>query len=423
MIVHRQALNREAVLWAVAAGLLISVRVWIASHSEMVLVPSDSMHYVFYASQWFWGMPFLPERGPGLPVWMMMSYVTGIRFRMMQEVLFVTATAVAALALVRAGISRGLAFAFFAIVLLLPAADFQLAMPMADGFSMCLYLLLFAALVFLLSARRLPAQLPLAALSGAFAAIIYHTREEGVFLAAPLAFVLLWEFIAVGPKRTAAIAAATAALPVALTAAILWANSASFGYSGQTTLLSRSEQRLLMNLMRIDAGDDGPYAPISQKARELAYSASPQLAQWRSSIEDPNVLADAQAYTGVQGALDTQRYFVLLRRIGRPTTYPGMYPHSAKFSGTVPDETRRHEDLLNGMSAEIEAAFSSGRLRSRTAIHPYLSPVLSAWAWRLPSSAKVVLGLILASPDPLIDNQGYGLARVDIRRAKYLGAQ
>ncbi|MFN0262962.1 hypothetical protein ACKTEK_03695 [Tepidamorphus sp. 3E244] len=401
----------EPSLLILSVGLSIAAifKLYFTGHMEITLAAGDTFSYVGPADDGYWGAASVPGR-PAMPsLFMALSELTGTRFRVLNELLFTGSTILAVAALRNAGINAGVAFLAALMILFAPLMQYHLDMAMADGIQIGLGMLLFALSLELLLAIRLSQRIVMAVLAGTVAAIMLHTRTEGMLIAAflaPIAIVAIFE-----ASRSSGLFTSTVALLFALVApslalnmGISALNERAFGYDAPISLLTRAETRLMSAFMRIDGGRSGKYVPITKDAREAAYAASPLLAADREVVESKLMLEHAEQYTGIPGALDTQRYIGILKALGARGLETLPAGHSLQ------DRVAAHEAQLDRISMELEAAFADGRLPERRIIHPFIDPVWREWAPLLPQSMAKVAMLLLAAPQPWLDNYGYGFS-------------
>jgi hypothetical protein len=408
------SMGGATILWIAAILVLVVLKFAMVAQNEIVFLPSDNMTYVLYAQHQFWGTAYLPDRPVLTSLWMAFSELTGVRFRLLQEIIYVAASLLALLAVHRINSGRVFSLTFFVLVLFAPVVTYHLDFAMADGLYITQLLYLVSFLVLALSAGSKPAFFSYTCLAGAAAAAMIHTRMEMEFVGTiACAFgVLLW--IKARSRATSPVGGVV--LPIGLFCGpillsimlVLWLNASIFGYRGLTNSLSVNESKVMKQLMRIDGGHDGRYLPITARARELAYDASPTLKKWRTAIEDPWVIEMSKNYTGVPNSLDTQRYLYLLKRIERSSAHPGVsgiYDVPADVKASV---TRR-ENELEKIASELQAAFDRGALPRRFAPSSLIDPVVASWLPYTPASLAKITGLLFVSPGPWMDLTGYGM--------------
>lgn len=400
----------------VAMMVLVALKLLLVSQSEIYLSSGDNLTYVFYADHNYWGTPFLPDRPPVTSLWMAFAHESGIRFRLLQEILYVSAVGAAAYALNKVGVPRLITVLFFALTLFAPIANYHLDFAMADGLYMSLQLWLISLLFLVLIASKTKETLSWSFLAGVAAATMIHTRMESEFIALILVcFAIL--FVCKEWRRKSNSAAMTffvfaaISVPIAIsTFAIVISNINVYGYSGLGNVLTNGEAAVMKQLMRIDGGHDGRYLPITARARALAFDASPSFRKWRGVIEDPFVIKLSEDYTGVVGGLDTQRYLPLLKRIGQTSAYPGLFG-STDSEDDVKSKVKSREAELDKIADELRQALDQGKVPARTAPFALIDPVAGTWLPLIPESLLKIGKLLFISPPPWVDMQGYGLMK------------
>lgn len=403
---------------AAGLGVLAIAKLAFAAQCEIYLSSGDNLIYVFLADHGYWGAPFLPDRAPGASLLMALGEAAGVRFRLLGELLLLAGTAASAVTLAALGCNVLAILAASALIVFAPIVNYHLDFAMTDGIQASLTLWLFAAGAGLVLARSARTRGWCALATGACAAMMMQVRPEGALIGAfivPLAAMTGWRAWRGGKRGMRAIAvmlALLAAPGIMTTATVVALNTASFGTRSQASLLSPAETRLISALMRIDEGRSGRYVPITQAAREAAYAASPLLADRRASLEDPLSLRYAEDYTGIPGSLDTQRYLVLLKALDGRARMPGLFS-DVRTSGSLREAVAEHEDALNAIAAELEAALADGRLKSRRILHPLLDPVVGAWLPDLPAAMLRMATHLVAAPLPWVDHQGYGFSMTE----------
>lgn len=157
---------------------LAALKLLIISQNEVYLSSGDNLAYVFYADHGYWGTPFLPDRPPLFSLWMAAAHALGVRFRFLQELLYIASASVAVFALRRCRVPRPLVLAFFAAVLFAPIATYHLDFAMADGFYISLNLFTLSFMVLGLLARRFLSLCSWSFTVGIAVAAMVHTRME-----------------------------------------------------------------------------------------------------------------------------------------------------------------------------------------------------------------------------------------------------
>lgn len=417
MTIKNKKIRDAAVFGCLIAALL--TKLFIVSQSEIYLSSGDNLTYVFYADHWYWRSPFLPDRPPLTSLWMALSTEIGLRFRLLQELLFLLASTTMSLAVLKFSENKILAISCFVLTIFAPIANYHLDFAMADGLYMSLNLLLTSLLIFMVGTSKF--QVLPAVLAGLTASAMILTRVEYeiVILTILTALVIIFYNHRNHFKQGVALVITYSCListPIVLSVAVVthWSDNI-WGYPGIPNYMSKGENSVMKQLMRIDAGHNGKYLPITATARDHAFAVSPTFKKYRELIEDPFVINLSESYTGVPNSLDTQRYIPLLKRVFRSEAYPGLFTKSDDDTDMKKTEILRQLEL-DRISKELQIGLDSGQIPSRFSPIPLIDPVISEWIKLVPNSLMKLTKLLFASPRPWIDMQGYGLLNRESKR-------
>lgn len=343
------------------ALLLIGLaKLALVSGNEIITEGSDSVGYLLFAHDWFWGYPVSPSRGPGYPLWVAGAHAVGVPLRVATELALVAAAVAFSLSLKRLRVPDLLGATVCAVVLFHPATISNLDMPMSEGLFFILLLFNLAATVAVLTENRSRSAIVLSGLVGLTQAGLLHTRvADNILLSGTAVFATLG-MIAVSVARIGLgkglwlgfrcfIAGSAMVLGINLTVFSL--NQKYYGHFGYNKIVDLTQERLLRVLMKIDPGrpTPHPYIVVQTGARQLAYAASPTFASFQSLIEDafrPRIEASGQggaSRTGISGEMDF-------------SDMVGLMPTLEQNFG---------EPALIRASDELETALANGRIPSR----------------------------------------------------------
>lgn len=332
----------------------------LVSGNEIVTEGSDSVGYLLFAHDWFWGYPTSPIRGPGYPLWVAVSHAVGLPLRIATELALIAGAVTFSLSLRRLSVPAFVVALICAAILFHPAAISNLDMPMSEGLFFAVMLLNLAAAVALLTENSRRRAIWLSLLFGLTYAFLLHIRvADSTLLSATAALVGLAMIVVsvarLGVSRGVLLCSGCAlagmAVVLCVNLAVFSLNYAHYGHFGYNQIVNQTQERLLRVLVRIDPGRPSPhpYIVVQNSARQAAYAASPSFASFRPLIEDafrPRVEGSGQggaSRTGVAGEMDF-------------SDMVGLMATLAQNFG---------EPALDRASDELDAAMAAGQLHSR----------------------------------------------------------
>jgi hypothetical protein len=375
----------DCAFWA-SLFIVAVLKMMLVWENEMIPEGSDSIIYMTYAHDWFYGEKEMPFRGFVFPIFVALVKAMHIPFRLASELLFAGAAGAFAGSLRGAGVPRMVAVAIMAGILFHPATFQVFDMPMSESLFAILTLFLLASLVSAVTAKSERAQLLFSALIGVAAALLLNERgNDGVLILAMLGYaagallVVAWVTRARPRSLSRAIKSLvvmTAAL-LCLNVAAMTANYFAWRYFGPNEILSKGQQRLVGDLVAIDTGEPPlhKWIPVTNKALLIAYDLSPTLKEYRKAIEvDFRKAADNSSFTGfsrtgVKGQFDITDIFTLTSSVIIPQPIPRETPLTFM---------RRANEMDNQISREIESGFRQGRAKRRLTVYIWnpTSPIL-----------------------------------------------
>lgn len=350
----------------------------------MVALPYDSEQYVRQALT----SPFSIGVPAGYPVWLKVSHLTAVPQRLIIETFFLFSCGILCAA-IKEKFGKTSALVAFLLLAAYPSTYFMLDHALSDGFYACLTLLALASTCFLLFFRT-RTELFLAALSlGGELGWMAYTRNEDPLIVLWGAAVIFFLYVLRRNKFEAYQKISfknfsLATLLVILTP-ILMVQSLSIAHYFATGVYTRnlsslpSHMEFLGKLAAIDThAQHIKSVPISFKARQLAYQASPTLKKFEKSIENPD---------GV--------YQAVSRASGLPVGEIGagwiwhVFSDSI-FQGLNTGGVVSLDNTYKQINKELDAAFSSDILQRRFVLHPFLTAPISEVLQRLPGSVWAV---------------------------------
>ncbi len=236
-------------------------------------------------------------KGPFYSLWIAFVFLLGLPLGFAQQLAYAGACAavVRALApLVRGGGAR---LAVYAVLLWNPMSfeASSLGRVLRQHISTPLALLIFAGLIALYARRAGPFRrlAPWAALFGAAFAALWMTREDVVWIVPSV--VLLAGAVVVAlvrarpvPRRPMAWAGGLALVCAAVPMFIVCAeNARHYGWFGTVEFRSSEFKDAYGALLRVRAGPDLPFVPVTRQMREAAYPVSPTFALLRPHLDGP----------------------------------------------------------------------------------------------------------------------------------------
>lgn len=381
------------VLLAIAAAKLALV-----SGNEIVPEGSDSVGYLLFAHDGFWGYPTLPIRGPGYPLWVAAVHAAAVPLRVATELALMAGAAVFSLSLLRLAVPAVVVALVFAAILFHPATISNLDMPMSEGLFFALLLANLAAAISVLTENDSRRAYLLSLLYGLTHAALLQTRVADELLlfataGAVATAMILISVVRLGIGRGVALglrcllAGLAAALCVNL--AVFSLNQVRYGHFGYNRIVNLSQERLLRALIRIDPGRPSPhpYIVVQSRVRDAAYAASPTFASFRALIEDafrPRIEASGQggsSRTGVAGEMDF-------------SDMVGLMATLAQNFG---------EPALDRAAEELDAALAAGRLPSRR-VFGLIVPDRGTLGAIVAETANTMRQLVRAGPGPVMDD-------------------
>src|SRR6476661_3163976 len=225
-------------------------------------------------------------KGVGYPFFLFVNYMSGLPIGIGQLILYFIAVIYFSYTLAKIGRNDIIKFVIPPLLLVTPALFSQeLQRLLRDTFYCSIMMLYLASLLdlLLLESGSRP-RLVKAALVGVFAALLWITREEGVWIIPPTLLVLVASLARIKKTRsfgrTVALEVLTAAICTAgILIAVAGTNRFFYGTFTLNEIKGRSFQSALIALQRASAPYWRPYLPVPKAARLEIYKQSPTFAQ------------------------------------------------------------------------------------------------------------------------------------------------
>ena len=377
--------------------------------NETVSEGSDSILYLLYARDLFWGAHDFPLRGPGFPLWIALCHAVHVPLRIATEgLLLATAGAfVAALFVFR--YPPWLLIAAYAGIVFYPATFNIFDQPMSEGFFACIGFLSLACFFVTLSGPSFSCRIVSAAALGISFAVLLNTRGNDavpiyVFIAYALAALMALSLQSRSLRTELALGGSIVAGLLLVHLSVLTTNYLKYGYFAENEIVSSGGKKLLHAMMSIDTGEPAAheFIAVTNSAREVAYELSPTFRQFKHEIEDdfrPTDLASpwgSVSRTGVKDQIDIQSTLNFIREI--------VLPHENPSGRTPVDLLQAQDALQEQIAREIEIGLDEGKAKRRPIF--YIWDPLSGRLYQRAGEAalRLIEGLFHVETAPAIDN-------------------
>ncbi|WP_066734497.1 MULTISPECIES: hypothetical protein [Hyphomicrobiales] len=346
--------------------VVVFLKIMVVSENEIIALPDDSAGFVKFVH---FG---ITDLGPpvGYPIWLMLGQLLGVPQRLAVELLYILSCWLLCRA-AKPAIGQGATLALFALLVFSPVTFHLFDHALSDSLYVSLVILgvaLSVRLLHLLGNGASPGGLLWLGLGSVlgYMAIVRNESQLLLVWAAWLALLCLW-ILRQSPSRRYGQLIRGGALATGV--ALSLANSPAVfhgvvdGVWGSTMSQMPSHMRLLRNLASIDVRPRVRYISVSSQARALAYAHSPTLAGLRDTVEradSPYVLASQH-----QGGLPAGE-------IGNGWIWH-VFNDAAIQQLPNPRTVGNLSRFWDQVNAELEAAFSEGRLQRRSVVHPLIA--------------------------------------------------
>lgn len=345
---------------------VVLLKILVVSKNEILALADDSAGFVKFVH---YG---ITDLGPpvGYPLWLMLSQLLGVPQRVAVELLYILACWFLCRA-AKPTVGQGAMLALYVLLVFSPVTFHLFDHALSDSVHVSLVILSVALSVQLLHRLGGGAStggllwLGLGSVFG-YMAIVRNESQLLLVWATWLALLCLW-ILRQSPSRRygelirGGALAAGVALSLASGPAVF--HGVVDGVWGSTMSQMPSHMRLLRNLASIDIRPHERHVSVSSQARALAYAHSPTLARLRDTVEraDNSYVLASQHQGGLPAGEIGNGWIwhvfndAAIQQLPNPRTVGNL----SRFWGQV--------------NAELEAAFSEGRLQRRSVVHPLIA--------------------------------------------------
>jgi hypothetical protein len=326
---------------------------------------------------------FTLMKGPGYPVFLAISSISGLPLTATHALFQISAVAVTAWSVFRLTESRTLSIVTFLLLAFHPVAFLpEMQRVIRDQIYWGQTLMIFSLFAVLMFAppRRHVLSLLLGAFVGSILGWAWLTREEGIWFLPGLGLLLAGAILTAAPSRPRLLSLGQACAMaaggfLAMNAAYLTGNRIIYGSFVGVDVKERNFVSALGALQRIDSGSIRPFVPVPSAARTEAAKVSATFAPLAAVLEPGKALAWWRS-PGCQVYPTTCDDFA-------GGWFVWAFRDAAAASGFYrsPNEA---SDKFGQIAADISAACLDGRLRCRRSWLDLLPPMSAEQWWSLP---------------------------------------
>lgn len=343
---------------------------------------------------------------PVYSIWIALVHFTGIPLRIGTELLYLAASVVFLLAVLRTGLPRWLGMIIFIFILFHPVSYSLFDYVLAETVYGSLFIMSIAGFITLWSKREQADVARWAILTGIICALLWNLRKENLLLILLFAVLVGFRFyeqfrdgggwIDSGVKSLVFVR-----LPIALVAlftlAIMSANYVRFGMFVPTEFSSPGYKAAYRALLRIDPPHSVRFVPVPAEVRKIAYSVSPSFKELAWCLEGD---------LGRQAAAETRRHMKIDGEIAAGWFYWTLRDAAAASGhfGTALEADAYFQRIAD----EINGAIDSGALPGRRVLATFIDPEPANYLPYIPSSLKKICRLFVSTdaPSKLADDPG-----------------
>jgi hypothetical protein len=397
-----QFLHSKRTFYFIAAvGFLFKYWLVLGDEIEPFYRPADDLNYVLLAKSWYWWAEYNAYSFLRPPVWPLalgLINVSELPLRIVQELFLCGSTFFLINRFRKNGLNATTAAACFVLIIHHPGWLLLANRTLRECFYASLLLILVAQLIPLANRKLMAVRWKQLIPAGITSALLWHTREEAMVIAAMLfGFVFLFWILKQELPRKQLVVKQLGWVFLGLMGPILVTNLVirSANYSAHGLFIEHefsgvSFKTTYKRLMQIKPDTPKPWVTVEQDSLEKAYAVSPTLASIREALSDrvgPRWAAATVGQTKDPKEIAGSAFFFALRE-------------AAMEEGIHSDAQTAH-NFYSKIDEELKAAFKSGKLEKRLVLTSYLDPEFSDFLPRLPGGLLHISSLAFS---PLKDN-------------------
>jgi len=392
--------------WWIFIAIVAIARLYLTGDRDILALnsPHDEYWYIHSAFNRIWGGPYNEMtliHLPVYPAWLAFLDLFGIPARLAIDVCWIFAVAYLAFAMYRLTRMAWIAALLFAFLAFHPYVIKIFDRALAETFLTVVSTAVLGAAIELWNCRDVQfgfrKRVALIVYACGFA-MAYHTRKEGIVLAAPLLLLACWSIIdrqrwwLGGNKSALVVPFLLAPLVSTLLLGILMSsgNYLKWGVWARYELAAPGYQRAIGALNSIDVGPTPRQITVTKEMLTLAYRESPTFRELKPAMDGApgqQWVEIARPYVANAGEIGNGWFYWALRDV-------------AGRSGWHAD-ARLAEKKYAAVADELEQAFTAGHLKKRAMLSSFLDPDLGKWMPELPTSIYKVSKLVVW---PLLGN-------------------
>lgn len=414
-MINKNILARRG--WWIVIAIAAIARLYLTGDRDILALnsPHDEYWYIHSAFNRIWGGPYNEMtliHLPVYPAWLAFLDLFGIPARLAIDVCWIFAVAYLAFAMYRLTRMAWIAALLFAFLAFHPYVIKIFDRALAETFLTLVSTAVLGAAIELWNCRDVQfgfrKRVALIVYACGFA-IAYHTRKEGIVLAAPLLLLACWSIFDRqrwwrGVNKSALVMPfLLAPLVSTLLLGILLSsgNYLKWGVWTRYELAAPGYERAIAALNSIDVGSTPRQITVTKEMLSLAYRESPTFRELKPTMEGA---------TGQQWVEIARPYVANAGEIGNGWFYWALRDVAGR-SGWH-SNARLAENKYAAVADELEQAFTAGHLKKRAMLSSFLDPDLGKWMPELPTSiynvSKLVAWPLLGNLESPIENASPG---------------
>lgn len=357
---------------------LAALKLLLISGEEIVAryQPLDDLWQILAASRGYWlGTDYNYSTFAHLPVyplWIALTYFTGIPLRIATEVVYLLAAFAFASVLVRAGVGLAVGAICYGLLVFHPASFQLFNYALAETIYAPLLLLAMASLILLWLNRNSSGAPKYGILTGLFFGLLWCTRKESILIVATFAAyataVTVWQMRHrhESPrlsKRLVVLILLPIAIVLTASLSVKAANWVRFGLFVSSDMDAPGYRAAYRALLRIRPEQSIRFVPVPREVREKAYAVSPAFKELEPLFEGEFgrvAASETKRWMGIEGEIAAGWFYWALRQAAAQTGH----------HGTAAEGDAYYHRIAN----EINLAIDDGRLKGRWVAADFLDP-------------------------------------------------